>query len=74
MPEEEAYDRWLQEVSHELNTLITPEDVKGKFKFTINRNNQFVLLDCLYVMNELLYLHYSPKENDLKAFEQYELA
>lgn len=31
-------------------------------------------LDCLYVMNELLYLHYNPKEADVKAFENYELA
>ena len=30
MREEEAYERWLLEVSAELQTAITSEDVKGK--------------------------------------------
>ncbi|KAL4460518.1 hypothetical protein ABPG74_000269 [Tetrahymena malaccensis] len=58
MREEEAYERWLQEISIELKTQITAEDIK----------------DCLYVLNELLYLHYNPKEDDVKKFEQYELS
>jgi len=43
--------------------------IKGNFSFF-----WFDCLDCLYVMNELLYLHYNPKEADVKAFENYELA
>jgi len=33
MREEEAYERWLLEVSAELQTAITSEDVKGKVIF-----------------------------------------